>query len=134
MTMPSHQADVSCEPSETLRLIAHPLYDPTNFASLTDLFDISRREGYQGGMRLLMATCKKFFEYCVTRGIALPKRNFTLKCDAEQDSFISMSLTATSRFSATPSVRSKRRRFAPKGDQREALLTRRVCDTRYGQV
>lgn len=54
---------MTCEPSDTLRLIPHPLYDPSNFSSLADLFDISRREGYQGGMRLLMATCKSFFGY-----------------------------------------------------------------------
>ena len=29
-------------------------------------------------MRLLQAACKRFLEYCVERGIALPKRNFTL--------------------------------------------------------
>ena len=28
---------------------------------------------------LLQATCKKFHEYCSKRGIALAKRNFTLR-------------------------------------------------------
>jgi len=49
-----------------------------DFGGLRDLHFISRREGYQGGMRLLQAACKRFLEYCVERGIALPKRNFTL--------------------------------------------------------
>jgi glucuronokinase len=32
-------------------------------------------------LRLLQATCKKFYHYCSSRGIALVKRNFTLKYD-----------------------------------------------------
>ena len=32
-------------------------------------------------MRLLMATCKKFVEYCTKNGIALPNRNFTVSYD-----------------------------------------------------
>ena len=94
-------------PSERLCLVPHPLFDPCacrvlllavdatrsshpetstrrrhrrrcDFGGLRDLHFISRREGYQGGMRLLQAACKRFLEYCVERGIALPKRNFTL--------------------------------------------------------
>lgn len=44
-----------------------------------DLHGISRKEGYQGGLILLQATCKKFYEYCTKKGIALAKRNFTLR-------------------------------------------------------
>ncbi|CAB4000848.1 glucuronokinase 1-like [Paramuricea clavata] len=36
---------------------------------------------YFGGLRLLQATCKKFYQYCSEQGIALAKRNFTLKYD-----------------------------------------------------
>ncbi len=35
----------------------------------------------QGGVRLLMATCKKFFQWCYDQGVSLPKRNFTIKYD-----------------------------------------------------
>ena len=58
-------ATVTLEASETLRLIPNALYDPSEFGSLGSLYDIGKREGYQGGMRLLMATCKKFSEYCM---------------------------------------------------------------------
>ncbi|CAI9596917.1 unnamed protein product, partial [Staurois parvus] len=34
---------------------------------------------YLGGLRLLQATCKKFYQYCSEKGIALSKQNFTLK-------------------------------------------------------
>ncbi|XP_068173097.1 glucuronokinase with putative uridyl pyrophosphorylase isoform X2 [Antennarius striatus] len=62
-------------------LVPHPLNDPTEFGSLQDLFCISRKEGYLGGLRLLQATCKKFYQFCSKQGIALTKQNFTLKYD-----------------------------------------------------
>ena len=35
----------------------------------------------QGGLRLMQATCKRFYEYCSHRGIAIARRNFSLKYD-----------------------------------------------------
>ena len=49
-------------------LVPHPLNDPTEFGSLGDLHGISRKEGYLGGLRLLQATCKKFYQYCYEQG------------------------------------------------------------------
>ena len=46
-----------------------------------DLHRISQKEGYLGGLRLLQATCKRFFEFCSVKGIALSRRNFTLSYD-----------------------------------------------------
>eukprot|EP00095_Tigriopus_kingsejongensis_P007749 snap_masked-scaffold815_size93432-processed-gene-0.11 protein:Tk07749 transcript:snap_masked-scaffold815_size93432-processed-gene-0.11-mRNA-1 annotation:"glucuronokinase 1-like" len=74
-------AEVTICESSKLVLIPHPLCDPTEFGSLADLHGISTKEGYLGGLRLLQATCKKFYHYCSTRGIALAKRNFSLKYD-----------------------------------------------------
>ncbi|MCL4125542.1 UNVERIFIED_CONTAM: hypothetical protein GTU68_028943 [Idotea baltica] len=74
-------AEVTIEESPTLRLIPHPLNDPTEFGSLSDLHCISSKEGYLGGLRLLQATCKKFYHFCAQRGIALGRRNFTLSYD-----------------------------------------------------
>jgi glucuronokinase len=74
-------ADATIFESPQLNLIPHPLNDPTSFGSLADLHGISVKEGYLGGLRLLQATCKKFYEYCDRHGIALPKRNFTLSYD-----------------------------------------------------
>jgi glucuronokinase len=59
--------------------VPHPLNDPNEFGSLADLHGISRKEGYQGGLILLQATCKRFYEHCSQAGIALAKRNFTLR-------------------------------------------------------
>ncbi len=38
-------------------------------------------EGYYGGVRLLMATCKVFHAYCAAHKIALHHNNFTLSYD-----------------------------------------------------
>ncbi|KAI5063212.1 hypothetical protein GOP47_0021759 [Adiantum capillus-veneris] len=38
-------------------------------------------EGYYGGVRLLLALCKKFYEYCSSHDISLHSDNFTLSYD-----------------------------------------------------
>ncbi|XP_061574729.1 glucuronokinase with putative uridyl pyrophosphorylase [Cololabis saira] len=81
MTISNFWAEVTLVESETLVLVPHPLNDPTEFGGLQDLFCISRKEGYLGGLRLLQATCKKFYQFCSKQGIALTKQNFTLKYD-----------------------------------------------------
>ena len=74
-------AEVSIEQSDTLRLVPHRLNDPTEFGSLGDLCGVSRMEGYQGGLRLMQATCKAFFEYCTDHGLGIGRRNFTMSYD-----------------------------------------------------
>lgn len=74
-------ADATIKESDNLILCPHPINDPTTFGSLQDLHGISNKEGYLGGLRLLQATCKKFYQYCCEKGIALFKRNFTLSYD-----------------------------------------------------
>ncbi|XP_056119313.1 glucuronokinase with putative uridyl pyrophosphorylase [Rhinichthys klamathensis goyatoka] len=81
MTIANFWAEVTLMESQTLAILPHPLNDPTEFGSLQDLFQISRKEGYLGGLRLLQATCKKFYQFCSEKGIALSKQNFTLKYD-----------------------------------------------------
>ncbi|XP_026227122.1 glucuronokinase with putative uridyl pyrophosphorylase [Anabas testudineus] len=81
MTISNFWAEVTLVESQRLVLLPHPLNDPTEFGSLQDLFCISMKEGYLGGLRLLQATCKKFYQFCSKQGIALTKQNFTLKYD-----------------------------------------------------
>ncbi|XP_028666078.1 glucuronokinase with putative uridyl pyrophosphorylase [Erpetoichthys calabaricus] len=81
MTIANFWAEVTLTESQTLELLPHPLNDPTRFGSLQDLYYISRKEGYFGGLRLLQATCKKFYQFCSKEGIALTKQNFTLQYD-----------------------------------------------------
>ncbi|KAE8592245.1 hypothetical protein XENTR_v10018702 [Xenopus tropicalis] len=79
MSIANFWAEVTISESKNLVLVPHPLNDPTEFGSLLDLYYISRKEGYLGGLRLLQATCKKFYQFCSEKGIALSKQNFTLK-------------------------------------------------------
>lgn len=81
VSIENYWAEATIVQSERLVLQPHPLNDPSSFGSLADLYGISRQEGYQGGMRLMQATCKKFFEYCSEHGIAVARRNFTLSYD-----------------------------------------------------
>uniref|UniRef100_A0A8C9QRX5 Glucuronokinase with putative uridyl pyrophosphorylase n=1 Tax=Scleropages formosus TaxID=113540 RepID=A0A8C9QRX5_SCLFO len=81
MTVSNFWAEVTLTESQSLVLLPHPLNDPTEFGSLQDLYCISCKEGYLGGLRLLQATCKKFYQFCSEQGIALSKQNFTLKYD-----------------------------------------------------
>jgi glucuronokinase len=78
VTISNFWAEVSIFESPSLRLLPHPLSDPFEFGNLRDLHAISSKEGYMGGLRLLQAGCKRFFEFCQKNGVSLPRRNFTL--------------------------------------------------------
>ncbi|MBN1820563.1 MAG: hypothetical protein JXR31_07070 [Prolixibacteraceae bacterium] len=56
--------------------------DITHFNSIEELVDDINFAGYYGGMRLLKATIKIFFEYCLLNNIKLPKKNFTIRYDS----------------------------------------------------
>jgi glucuronokinase len=71
-------ADVTLWESPELQLLPHRVYDSTTFRNLPDLVEQLRVEGYYGGTRLLLATCKRFADFCESRGIRLDDRNFTL--------------------------------------------------------
>jgi glucuronokinase len=51
------------------------------YSSVDQLVQDVRSYGYQGGVRLLKAAIKRFFEYCKAESIAIDKRNFTLRYD-----------------------------------------------------
>lgn len=53
--------------------------DEAMFESIDELARKVRQFGYYGGIRLLKACCKRFFEYCTKHGIELHGRNFTLR-------------------------------------------------------
>ena len=53
--------------------------DDSTFASPDDLLKDIHLFGYYGGIRLLKAVAKLFFLYCRERGIALDRRNFTVR-------------------------------------------------------
>ena len=53
--------------------------DDATFASMEEMTRNLRLYGYYGGIRLLKATAKRFFDYCQEKGLALPKRNFSVE-------------------------------------------------------
>jgi len=56
-------AEVIIRPSDRVIIHPHPDLDPTSFGSMEDLHAFSEKYGYYGGLRLVQATVKKFFEY-----------------------------------------------------------------------
>ncbi|KAF4385869.1 hypothetical protein F8388_010425 [Cannabis sativa] len=71
-------ASVRLEPSDELIISPHPIHDLVNFRSLDHLVDRLENEGYYGGVRLLMAICKVFRNYCKEEKIDLHAEKFTL--------------------------------------------------------
>jgi glucuronokinase len=53
--------------------------DLTSFNSIEELVTDVNLHGYYGGMRLLKATVKVFYDYCQKQRIKLDKRNFTIR-------------------------------------------------------
>ena len=51
--------------------------DDASFASPEQLVHDLRLYGYYGGIRMLKAVAKRFFEYCTEHCIELPRRNFS---------------------------------------------------------
>lgn len=53
--------------------------DHSVFGSIEELAQDVRQNGYYGGIRLLKASVKRFFDYCTKEGLELHGRNFTLR-------------------------------------------------------
>jgi glucuronokinase len=53
--------------------------DRARFRSIHELAADVRMHGYYGGIRLIKATVKRFVEYCEAQGLALHKRNFSVR-------------------------------------------------------
>ena len=62
--------------SSRLRFVPGEVDDAT-FESPEQLVRDLRLCGYYGGIRLLKAVTKRFWEYCTRNGLTLPRRNFT---------------------------------------------------------
>ncbi|MBD3184482.1 hypothetical protein GF312_19520 [Candidatus Poribacteria bacterium] len=74
-------ATVRLTESKNLKIIPHREFDPTEFKSLYDLEEVSKRDGYYGGIRLIYATCKRFSKYCRENGICLKNGNYSITYD-----------------------------------------------------
>ncbi|RIH67023.1 GHMP kinase [Mariniphaga sediminis] len=56
--------------------------DNTRFHSIRELVENVNLSGYYGGIRLLKATIKVFYDYCRECNIQLDNRNFTIRYDS----------------------------------------------------
>jgi glucuronokinase len=54
-------------------------YDSNVFNSISELAHDVKLYGYYGGIRLLKAAVKRFYDYCSENGIKLNDRNFTIR-------------------------------------------------------
>ncbi len=64
--------------------------DHSVFPSIGALAKDVRQFGYYGGIRLLKASVKRFFEYCQQQGYPLHERNFTLRYSSTIPSQVGM--------------------------------------------
>lgn len=71
-------AEVTLEESEQLRIEPNER-DHSVFPDIGALARDVRQFGYYGGIRLLKASVKRFFDHCTQAGIPLHRRNFTLR-------------------------------------------------------
>lgn len=74
----NYGATVSLEESAELRIEPNER-DHSVFGSIEALARDVRQFGYYGGIRLLKASVKRFFDHCSREGIPLHGRNFTLR-------------------------------------------------------
>ena len=68
--------DLTLTESAKMRFVPGEVDDAT-FESPKNLVRDIRLYGYYGGIRMLKAVAKLFFEYCFDHGIDLPEQNFT---------------------------------------------------------
>ena len=77
-TFRNHWAEVVLYESPELEFRLNE-QDGTLFGSVDELLTSVRRTGYYGGIRLMKAAVKEFAEYCRSKGIELPGKNFTIR-------------------------------------------------------
>jgi glucuronokinase len=56
--------------------------DKTRFSGIKELVENVNHSGYYGGIRLLKATIKVFYDYCTSNNILIDNRNFTIRYDS----------------------------------------------------
>ena len=71
-------AEVTLYESPELEILS-TIRDKSFFRDIEHLVENVRTFGYYGGIRLLKAAVKRFYEYCTENDIALNHRNFTLR-------------------------------------------------------
>ena len=81
-TFSEFSARVTLYESPELEIMPN-LRDGSTFDSIGGLHDDVRLFGYYGGIRLLKATIKTFYGYCLEHAISLHDSNFTIRYDSD---------------------------------------------------
>jgi len=76
------EAKVFLDESHELMIQSHKDDIPV-FKNIQDLVERAGLYGYYGGVRLVKAMIKKFYEYCQDQGIQLEKKNFTIRYSSD---------------------------------------------------
>lgn len=71
-------AEVELYESPELDLLPS-LRDHTSFSGMKELYDEVSLYGYYGGIRLLKASIKKFYEYVCRNSLSIEEKNFTIR-------------------------------------------------------
>ncbi|GJN41062.1 hypothetical protein PR202_gn00386 [Eleusine coracana subsp. coracana] len=95
-TIANFSATVRLCPSPELLIQPHPHHDLVAFPSLPTLVSRLQSEGYYGGVRLLMAICKVFYNHCIQNNITLKAENFTLSYDTNIPRQVTAGLSGSS--------------------------------------
>jgi glucuronokinase len=82
-TIRNFSASVNLSESPRIAVERHPELDPGEYVSLDALYEHVVKDGYYGGQRLILASCKKFAEYCHSHNVPLARKNFTLRYDTD---------------------------------------------------
>lgn len=77
-TFHNYQADVTLYDTPILEILP-ARRDHSRFDSLDELAADVRAYGYYGGIRLIKATLKRFYDFCVGQGISLHGRTFSVR-------------------------------------------------------
>ncbi len=59
--------------------IVPSLQDRSQYASIRDLVEDVKAQGYYGGIRLMKSTIRRFVDYCDEQGLPLHDRNFSIR-------------------------------------------------------
>lgn len=90
-TMKDFKATLTMYESPKLQIKPAAGVDDSKFDNIDQLVNELQLFGYYGGIRLLKATTRKFYEYSRVAGITLPKRNFTVEYDSDIPRLVGMS-------------------------------------------
>ena len=82
VTVKDFEAKVFCDESHELLIQSHKDDIPV-YKNLRDLVERVGLYGYYGGVRLIRAVIKKFYEYCQIQGIHLAEKNFSIRYSSD---------------------------------------------------